>query len=169
MNSDGWSSDSIIFTPTKSPTDYPSLPFVRQHAASSEQSFSFETDVETDEEEDEEEYEEDGRETDEEFVEETKPELKFESEPCTPKKLVDAHSVSMQSSNPPKSPSMEAVEPVKKRRGRPPKNSVARKPPPPKSTRPKRTFQRCKTGCVSCRARKKKCDEQKPSCEFVVL
>lgn len=48
---------------------------------------------------------------------------------------------------------------TKKKRGRP------RKPPPsPSATRVKVAKGRSKTGCLTCRRRKKKCDEAKPSC-----
>lgn len=50
--------------------------------------------------------------------------------------------------------------PVKRRRGRPRKH-------PPKPPRPpgKVVKGRSKTGCITCRKRKKKCDESKPRCE----
>lgn len=49
---------------------------------------------------------------------------------------------------------------VKRPRGRPRKYPLPGSPQVP--TRESRT----KTGCVTCRKRKKKCDESKPSCEF---
>ena len=49
----------------------------------------------------------------------------------------------------------------KKKRGRP------KKPQPPQSAmQVKMTKGRSKTGCLTCRRRKKKCDEAKPSCKW---
>jgi len=50
-------------------------------------------------------------------------------------------------------------EPVKRGRGRPRKHPVQ----PPKTVQ-KVTKGRSKTGCITCRRRKKKCDETKPEC-----
>ena len=48
----------------------------------------------------------------------------------------------------------------KRKRGRPRKNAAASSPPKIKS----KTFVRSKTGCITCRRRKKKCDERRPGC-----
>lgn len=53
------------------------------------------------------------------------------------------------------------TEPSKRKRGRPRKN-----PPPPIGATQKVTKGRSKTGCITCRRRKKKCDETKPECSF---
>ncbi len=50
----------------------------------------------------------------------------------------------------------------KRPRGRPRKLSLV----PPTPGGPKATKGRSKTGCITCRKRKKKCDEAKPRCEF---
>ena len=50
---------------------------------------------------------------------------------------------------------------VRKRRGRPPKQAIPFKQP----NQPKTIGMRSKTGCLTCRKRKKKCDEAKPSCK----
>lgn len=55
-------------------------------------------------------------------------------------------------------PKRNAANP-KKRRGRPRKN-----PPSSATAMAKVTNGRSKTGCLTCRRRKKKCDEAKPSC-----
>lgn len=57
------------------------------------------------------------------------------------------------------SPSTESGEPSKRGRGRPRKH-----PLPPIGTQTKITKGRSKTGCITCRRRKKKCDETKPEC-----
>ena len=49
----------------------------------------------------------------------------------------------------------------KKRRGRPRKN-----PPSPANSMAKVAKGRSKTGCLTCRRRKKKCDEGKPACTY---
>lgn len=51
------------------------------------------------------------------------------------------------------------VGPVKRPRGRPRKH-----PLPSPDTQPKVAKGRSKTGCITCRRRKKKCDETKPQC-----
>ena len=53
--------------------------------------------------------------------------------------------------------------PLIKRRGRPPKNH-----PVSPDTKPSKTG-RTRTGCLTCRKRKKKCDETKPECPSPVL
>jgi hypothetical protein len=50
-------------------------------------------------------------------------------------------------------------EPSKRGRGRPRKH-----PLPVAGTAPKTTKGRTKTGCITCRRRKKKCDEERPEC-----
>jgi len=50
--------------------------------------------------------------------------------------------------------------PIKRGRGRPRKPSI----PAPE---PKLKGGRTKTGCVTCRKRKKKCDEGKPACQYI--
>jgi hypothetical protein len=62
------------------------------------------------------------------------------------------------------SPSTESGEPSKRGRGRPRKH-----PLPPIGTQTKITKGRSKTGCITCRRRKKKCDETKPECSFAPL
>ena len=52
----------------------------------------------------------------------------------------------------------------KRKRGRPRKAVTS-----PSSTVSKVAKGRSKTGCVTCRKRKKKCDEAKPSCEFAFV
>ncbi|KAJ6255933.1 hypothetical protein Dda_9224 [Drechslerella dactyloides] len=52
-----------------------------------------------------------------------------------------------------------AQVPIKRPRGRPRKN-----PPNPPESKTKATKGRSKTGCLTCRKRKKKCDEGKPDC-----
>lgn len=54
-------------------------------------------------------------------------------------------------------------EPSKRGRGRPRKN-----PLPPIGAQQKVTKGRSKTGCITCRRRKKKCDETKPECSFAI-
>ena len=55
-----------------------------------------------------------------------------------------------------------AGEPAKRGRGRPRKHPV-----PPAKAIQKVTKGRSKTGCITCRRRKKKCDETKPECKSV--
>lgn len=55
----------------------------------------------------------------------------------------------------------ESGEPSKRGRGRPRKH-----PRPPIGATQKVTKGRSKTGCITCRRRKKKCDETKPECSF---
>lgn len=55
----------------------------------------------------------------------------------------------------------ESGEPSKRGRGRPRKH-----PLPPIGAMQKVTKGRSKTGCITCRRRKKKCDETKPECSF---
>lgn len=54
--------------------------------------------------------------------------------------------------------------PAKRPRGRPRKHPL----PEPTAT-PKATKGRSKTGCITCRKRKKKCDEAKPRCMYTRL
>ena len=55
----------------------------------------------------------------------------------------------------------QAITEIKKKRGRPRKN------PPTTSTASSKVAKgRSKTGCITCRRRKKKCDEAKPSCKW---
>jgi len=58
----------------------------------------------------------------------------------------------------------EAGEPSKRGRGRPRKH-----PLPPYGAVQKVTKGRSKTGCITCRRRKKKCDETKPECPLFTL
>lgn len=53
----------------------------------------------------------------------------------------------------------------KKRRGRPRKNH----PVKPAPTEGKVNHGRSKTGCITCRRRKKKCDEAKPECAYALF
>jgi hypothetical protein len=62
---------------------------------------------------------------------------------------------------PPLPPQGPNGEPIKRGRGRPRKHPVQ----PPKAVQ-KVTKGRSKTGCITCRRRKKKCDETKPECMF---
>ncbi|KAK6334405.1 hypothetical protein TWF730_003619 [Orbilia blumenaviensis] len=55
--------------------------------------------------------------------------------------------------------SLVPQQPIKRPRGRPRKN-----PPNPPEPKSKTTKGRSKTGCLTCRKRKKKCDEGKPEC-----
>lgn len=65
----------------------------------------------------------------------------------------------------PSNTSPTAVQPKQKRpRGRPRKHPVA-----PVAASNKITKGRSKTGCLTCRKRKKKCDEAKPRCTFGVF
>lgn len=57
----------------------------------------------------------------------------------------------------------EPGEPSKRGRGRPRKH-----PLPPIGAQLKVTKGRSKTGCITCRRRKKKCDETKPECSFAI-
>lgn len=57
----------------------------------------------------------------------------------------------------------EPGEPSKRGRGRPRKH-----PLPPIGAQQKVTKGRSKTGCITCRRRKKKCDETKPECSFAI-
>lgn len=57
-------------------------------------------------------------------------------------------------------PAPDAEAPTKRPRGRPRKHPVAT------PTTPKVTKGRSKTGCITCRKRKKKCDEAKPRCKL---
>jgi len=61
-----------------------------------------------------------------------------------------------------KSPSAETPAQTKRPRGRPRKH-----PKPTPESMAKVTKGRSKTGCITCRKRKKKCDETKPGCEFI--
>lgn len=62
----------------------------------------------------------------------------------------------------PDAPKMVGLN-AKRPRGRP------RKYPPPSAGQLSKTAKgRSKTGCITCRRRKKKCDETKPQCEFVL-
>lgn len=56
-----------------------------------------------------------------------------------------------------------AGEPAKRGRGRPRKHPV-----PPAKAIQKVTKGRSKTGCITCRRRKKKCDETKPECKSIL-
>ena len=51
-----------------------------------------------------------------------------------------------------------------KKRGRPPKH-----PRPAANSQAKVAKGRSKTGCITCRRRKKKCDETKPSCKRTLV
>jgi len=63
----------------------------------------------------------------------------------------------------PETPSAESTPAQPKRpRGRPRKH-----PKPTPESMAKVAKGRSKTGCITCRKRKKKCDETKPSCEFI--
>ena len=62
---------------------------------------------------------------------------------------------------PPASAASQAVAVPKRGRGRPRKNSISTLSSP---TFKAKTFVRSKTGCMTCRKRKKKCDERKPEC-----
>jgi len=58
----------------------------------------------------------------------------------------------------------EAPPPGAKKRGRPRKHAC-----PPPDSQAKVAKGRSKTGCITCRRRKKKCDETKPSCKYTLL
>lgn len=73
----------------------------------------------------------------------------------------DDNSALMQA--PPLPPQGPNGEPIKRGRGRPRKHPVQ----PPKTIQ-KVTKGRSKTGCITCRRRKKKCDETKPECNNCV-
>ena len=67
-----------------------------------------------------------------------------------------------QVSVPPTSSSISTPAPIKRPRGRPRKHPI----PTPESMA-KVTKGRSKTGCITCRKRKKKCDEAKPKCRSI--
>lgn len=71
-------------------------------------------------------------------------------------------SPAMKESAVPESPSSDSVSALAKRpRGRPRKH-----PKPTPESLAKVAKGRSKTGCITCRKRKKKCDETKPGCEW---
>ena len=86
---------------------------------------------------------------DEEFDELTEPKVESSGEETLA--LIEAHRRSMEVRSP---------MTVKRPRGRPRKHPVV-----PEPTN-KITKGRSKTGCITCRKRKKKCDETKPRCKF---
>jgi len=63
---------------------------------------------------------------------------------------------------PPPFESASPTQPIKRGRGRPRKHPV---PAPETKSKGGRT----KTGCGTCRRRKKKCDEAKPACQYIPL
>lgn len=63
------------------------------------------------------------------------------------------------------SPSITSTLPQKRPRGRPRKHPIV----PPLPAGSKVTKGRSKTGCITCRKRKKKCDEAKPKCKSFCL
>ncbi|RPA99448.1 hypothetical protein L873DRAFT_905111 [Choiromyces venosus 120613-1] len=74
-------------------------------------------------------------------------------------KIEDLGDEDMLKNAPPLLSPTEAGEPSKRGRGRPRKH-----PLPPFGAVQKVTKGRSKTGCITCRRRKKKCDETKPEC-----
>ncbi|CUS12563.1 unnamed protein product [Tuber aestivum] len=78
-------------------------------------------------------------------------------------KIEDMGSEDMLKNAPPLPSPTEAGEPSKRGRGRPRKH-----PLPPFGAVQKVTKGRSKTGCITCRRRKKKCDETKPECNNCV-
>ena len=79
-------------------------------------------------------------------------------------KIEDLGDEHMLKSAPPLLSPTEAGEPSKRGRGRPRKH-----PLPPFGAVQKVTKGRSKTGCITCRRRKKKCDETKPECPLFAL
>ena len=138
----GWPS-SIIDTPLGSPTDLSSVSSVVTDLMESEDSSSTEMDEDTD-----------GQRTTRLKVE--------DDETYTPPKQVDGTLNGSYSLDSSKSPPKQVIQVQKKRRGRPPRKTVTSSP----TKSPRGPFPRSKTGCKTCRLRKKKCDERKPGCEL---
>jgi hypothetical protein len=75
---------------------------------------------------------------------------------------VNMADLEMKGSVAPETPSVVSTPPqIKRPRGRPRKH-----PKPTAESQAKITKGRSKTGCITCRKRKKKCDEAKPGCEI---
>ena len=84
-----------------------------------------------------------------------------ESASASPTNLHDPIHNYLISPVPPAEAGSQAIAVPKRGRGRPRKNSISALSSP---TFKAKTFVRSKTGCMTCRKRKKKCDERKPEC-----